>query len=433
MLTEISSIQNQVVQRLRQDVQMAEQQKRESENRATASKQAVNRMRNTLKSTKEQVQRAQDDVEKLTHELQELGPRDSKLDELKDQLASCQEELEHYQSQMSAMEDHRNELSDKSRQAENILQEKKQQKASKEREIKTAENSLETLGKKKRESLLKKNEAHERVKYAEQEKVAAQERVAEQAETVKEFERQAGEGGKMRIRVDEGETGDSLDRKINKLQKEIERFDRSVGGDKETIYRRAHEAKKAHVAAEKRFKELKELSDALALSLQERQNRWHFFRSSISVRARGLFMRLLAERGFRGKMLIDHQTKQLELQVEPDSALQHASSRSGDVGRKTKTLSGGEKSFSTICMLLALWESMGSPIRCLDEFDVFMDSVNRHKSMEMLISAARRSVGRQYIFITPQAMNNADLGPDVRIIRLSDPERGQQTLNLPGA
>jgi chromosome segregation ATPase len=28
-----------------------------------------------------------------------------------------------------------------------------------------------------------------------------------------------------------------------------------------------------------------------------------------------------------------------------------------------KSLSGGEKSFSTICLLLALWEAIGCPIR----------------------------------------------------------------------
>jgi chromosome segregation ATPase len=86
-------------------------------------------------------------------------------------------------------------------------------------------------------------------------------------------------------------------------------------------------------------------------------------------------------------------------------------------GRQTKTLSGGEKSFSTICLLLALWDAMGSPIRCLDEFDVFMDSVNRDISMKMMIQAARRAVGRQYILITPQAMNSVEGMDDVRIHR----------------
>jgi chromosome segregation ATPase len=99
-----------------------------------------------------------------------------------------------------------------------------------------------------------------------------------------------------------------------------------------------------------------------------------------------------------------------------------------DAGRKTQTLSGGEKSFSTICLLLSIWEAMGSPIRCLDEFDVFMDNVNRATSMSMMIQAARRSVGRQFILITPQSMGNVALGADVAVHKMTDPERGQTTL-----
>lgn len=122
-----------------------------------------------------------------------------------------------------------------------------------------------------------------------------------------------------------------------------------------------------------------------------------------------MFGYLLSERQFRGRVLLDHAEKKLDISVEPDL------SRKSDSGREARTLSGGEKSFATICLLLSIWEAMGSPIRCLDEFDVFMDSVNRQQSMTLLISAARRSVGRQFILISPQAMQGVELGDDVKV------------------
>jgi len=157
-------------------------------------------------------------------------------------------------------------------------------------------------------------------------------------------------------------------------------------------------------------------------TLMTRHNRWLQFRAGITVRARVTFTYLLSERKFRGTLSIDHKKRLLDIHVQPDSM-----ERSSD-GRQTKTLSGGEKSYSTVCLLLSLWDAMGSPIRCLDEFDVFMDSVNRERSMHMIIQAARRAVGRQFIFITPQSMSNVNQTADVKIIKMTDPERGQTSL-----
>ena len=54
-------------------------------------------------------------------------------------------------------------------------------------------------------------------------------------------------------------------------------------------------------------------------------------------------------------------------------------------------LSGGERSFSTVSLLLALWESTGGPLRCMDEWDVFLDGVNRDLAAGMLVSVSLSS------------------------------------------
>lgn len=77
-------------------------------------------------------------------------------------------------------------------------------------------------------------------------------------------------------------------------------------------------------------------------------------------------------------------------------------------GRSAQTvhsLSGGERSFSTISFLLAMWQSLDTPFYALDEFDVFMDQVNRKKSIEMLIEVAEHLSTSQFILITPQSLS----------------------------
>lgn len=70
---------------------------------------------------------------------------------------------------------------------------------------------------------------------------------------------------------------------------------------------------------------------------------------------------------------------------------------------------------------------MSTPLLCLDEFDVFMDSVNRNEIIKMIMDFASKT-DIQYILITPQSMNSVNLA-DANVIRLKDPERGQRTLD----
>lgn len=130
---------------------------------------------------------------------------------------------------------------------------------------------------------------------------------------------------------------------------------------------------------------------------------------------------LLSQRGYTGKLKFDHENETLTVQVNVEK-VQGASTKD------SKALSGGERSFSTICFIMALWEAMEAPFRCLDEFDVFMDMLNRRISMNMLMKIAKEQQTRQFILLTPQDMSNVHGSDRVRIFRLTDPERGQTTL-----
>lgn len=57
-----------------------------------------------------------------------------------------------------------------------------------------------------------------------------------------------------------------------------------------------------------------------------------------------------------------------------------------------------------MCLLLALGETLETPFRILDEFDVFLDAEVRKLTIQSLIHVAKKMKHRQFIFITPQGM-----------------------------
>lgn len=369
-------------------------------------------------------QKAQDKVDRLEGELSDATPDAAAIEVLQDALVNAQEELQRASGVYEDMVLQRDRLNSEARSNKRNMEEA--QGALKELEFKLnkAQSTVRKLQGQREDELKKKNQAIARVVAAEENRAIWVEAVKAAQVEVDTVTNDARSMCPQRVVVPPGKTSDELLRMLDRLMATRRETEKELGGSQDQLLRQANEAKLTHKTAMQEFEDIRNLRNHLINTLNNRRNRWKQFRSGISVRARVTFNYLLSERKFRGTLSIDHAKGLLDIHVQPDIM-----ERSGD-GRQTKTLSGGEKSYSTVCLLLSLWDAMGSPIRCLDEFDVFMDSVNRERSMHMIIQAARRSIGRQFIFITPQSMNNVNQTADVKIIKMSDPERGQTALNM---
>lgn len=84
----------------------------------------------------------------------------------------------------------------------------------------------------------------------------------------------------------------------------------------------------------------------------------------------------LKKRGWVGHIEVNHESGKLVIRVKLEGAKTAA--------QDLKTLSGGERSFITICFLLALGKQLLAKFHCLDEFDVFMDSISQGVSAMLL-------------------------------------------------
>lgn len=218
------------------------------------------------------------------------------------------------------------------------------------------------------------------------------------------------------------------EKEIQAVENLLEEAKRQGGGSLEEVVIEYNARKKAYEDAKREMDAMKAATKALTSALNRRLAMWQSFRQLISLRARSMFTLHLSNRGYTGSLHFNHDAQRLSIKVQTDDPMATGSRASKN--KDPRSLSGGEKSFSTICLLLSLWEAIGCPIRCLDEFDVFMDAVNRRISMKMIIDESKTSHNVQYVLITPQNMGNTTFGPEVNVQRLNDPERGQGVLEF---
>ncbi|XP_024531851.1 structural maintenance of chromosomes protein 6A isoform X1 [Selaginella moellendorffii] len=182
---------------------------------------------------------------------------------------------------------------------------------------------------------------------------------------------------------------DELQRKKSKLEKKV--------------------FKKKHLHVD-----LKQRIEAIDNVYASRRSKFEHNTAYLSRQLRWRFNDHLKRKGFSGRVKIDYEAKTLKLEVQmPQDA-------SNSAVKDTRALSGGERSFSTLCFALALHEMTESPFRAMDEFDVFMDAISRRISLETVVDFAIQE-GSQWIFITPNDISSVKDHPKIKKQQMSAP------------
>ncbi|XGW07425.1 hypothetical protein V3C99_010532 [Haemonchus contortus] len=203
-----------------------------------------------------------------------------------------------------------------------------------------------------------------------------------------------------------------LDDQYKALTLKIESAEKVVG--RTVTVEQLQSFKDNYEASKKHYLVLKSLNKKLSECLKIREEKFPIMCHAITMRLKMTFQRLMATRSYHGNLIVDRQKEVINISVATHLKDDNSQTVTKSVIQDLKGLSGGERSFTTACFIMALWEIMEAPFRCMDEFDVFMDMINRRVIMDLLVKLATEQYSHnQFIFFTPQGIK--ELGERERV------------------
>ncbi|CAF0863734.1 unnamed protein product [Adineta ricciae] len=210
----------------------------------------------------------------------------------------------------------------------------------------------------------------------------------------------------------------TVKRSLDTLLKFIE-TNKNLTLDVDRIDKRLEAATETYHSFNRTVDKQEKLVNKLSKASRYRGQQYKNLLESTAKLTSSCFASFLESRNYTGEAIFDHLEGTLSLEITP---------RGDELHKDTRSLSGGERSFSTVCFMLALWEVVEMPLRCLDEFDVFMDHVTRRTAMNLVLEVAREKK-KQYIFLTPQDLSFLKITDDMRILRMPQPKRTLMQIN----
>jgi len=213
------------------------------------------------------------------------------------------------------------------------------------------------------------------------------------------------------IRPDFEESTEDILKTISAIQKKIKKREEIVG-DYDTIVEEVKTTEELYLTAKKQIqicrRQLQKIDEILSINLGQQRELVRLLTSNFIYS----FWTSVEAFNLKGSAHFDHTKKILHLEV----------GRS-ECGKEMKALSGGERSFTTVCFVMSLWQVMNTPLRCLDEFDVFMDIDNRRMAMEVMLRCAKSRPNVQFMFLTPNEIPNLSGDHSIQVWKMPEPDR----------
>ncbi|XP_005158646.1 structural maintenance of chromosomes protein 6 isoform X1 [Danio rerio] len=381
---------------VKEDIQLMEEKLRSVIMACKKNQESINKVKASITEL-ENIEEAQDeDISSLEEEAQE---NEQKIELEKRIVKEAEDELRKHEKGLLAVNQKFKDVKCKMEKLSDEMEQLKEEQVKAETVCNKLDQTMKTLEKKLKD--------HQNNIQSMKEDLSLQE------EDLRDCEAKARELCPERQQVDQSPR--SIDVEITRLRQKIKTQENSHG-DKEQIIREYAEAHSNYKSKSSQLRDLRKFIDRLDNIMIDRQDRYKTLRKSLSVRCKLYFNNFMIQLHCCGSMMFDHNNETLSISVKPPGQEMNSVS-------DMRSLSGGERSFSTVCFILALWEITESPFRCLDEFDVYMDMHNRSISMNMLVALSERQHLRQFIFITPQSISQLPKSTNITIHQLQDPEK----------
>lgn len=208
----------------------------------------------------------------------------------------------------------------------------------------------------------------------------------------------------------------TIDQELRLLLKRLAAVEKTLGQNAESTEEEFLTKFAAFNTTKKYINLLKNNAAFLKHALQCRKSLYHTQKSLMCAVVSHQFTRVLKYRNCTGSVKVSFDKKELTITVGPIDEGERT-------GLGTSSLSGGERSYATMAFVIALWNVTELPFYFLDEFDVFMDRLNRQTVLTLLLRFAKQKKGYQFGFLTPQDTTVIKSSDRVSIFKLDAPRR----------